>query len=129
MGVEPPAARPTLADHLAADRLVHVIVAGGQDDQVARAGQHRELERAVRPDSAWPLEAPFGSSFRLVPKLIRAPATGRPVPSSTTLPRINTAPVQGQVDPMLDRPLGPVEDRRRRASDRAGPEVEDTLML
>ena len=49
MGVEPPAARPTLADHLAADRLVHVILAGGQDDQVARAGQHRELERAVRP--------------------------------------------------------------------------------
>ena len=48
MGVEPPAARLTLADHLVADRLEHVIVAGGQDDQVARAGQHRELERAVR---------------------------------------------------------------------------------
>src|SRR5439155_25927452 len=45
--IEPATAGLAFVNHLIADRLEHVIVAGAHDGKVARLGQGRELKRAI----------------------------------------------------------------------------------
>ncbi len=49
VGIEAAATRLPLGNHQLADLPEHIIVAGAQDDEIARAGQDRDLKRAVRP--------------------------------------------------------------------------------
>ena len=110
VGVHAAAARLALVEHPLADLLEHVVLAGAQDDQRARVGQDRELERAVRPVRVRPFQAPDASGP------VRPPDVAEPRPGDGParaflgdLAADHHAPAQGQVDAMLERPLGPRE--------------------
>ena len=103
-------ARLTRKGHALADLPEHVVLAGAQDGEIARAGHDPELERAVRRGR----RAAVRGARLLIPIRIGEIADPRPRDGLAgaflgDLAADQHAPGQGQVHRMLDRPLGPFE--------------------
>ena len=110
MGVVGAATRLPLQNHSFVNLPQHIIVAGAQDDEIARAGLSRELKRAVRRTCRAAIQCTRTGAGR--------PACGEVDPGSNhglaraflgDLAADHYASWQSHIQRILDRPLGPVE--------------------
>ena len=116
MRIEPPATGMAIDNHPAADLLEDVIVIGGHDGEIARAGEGPESKRAIGSGVKDGAPAPQGGVELPLLERDEADRRARDRFAGSFLGDCTVdqnAARQGQVQRLLDRALGPVEAMTR----------------